>query len=67
MNDQLYAYPLTADNGYFLYYNKQYITEEQAKTLDGILEAAAAGSKLFTMDWTSAHGIRQMGKSEESM
>ncbi len=54
VNDQLYAYPLTADNGYFLYYNKQYITEEQAKTLDGILEAAAAGSKLFTMDWTSA-------------
>ena len=32
VNDQLYAYPLTADNGYFLYYNKQYITEEQAKT-----------------------------------
>ncbi len=54
VNDQLYAYPLTADNGYFLYYNKQYITEEQAKTLDGILEAAAANGKLFTMDWTSA-------------
>lgn len=54
VNDQLYAYPLTADNGYFLYYNKRYITEEQAKTLDGILEAAAAKEKLFTMDWTSA-------------
>lgn len=24
----LYAYPLTADNGYFLYYNKAYFTEE---------------------------------------
>lgn len=23
VNDQLYAYPLTADNGYFLYYNKR--------------------------------------------
>lgn len=54
VNDQLYAYPLTADNGYFLYYNKQYITEEQAKTLDGILEAAAANGKVFTMDWSSA-------------
>ena len=37
INERLYAYPLTADNGYFLFYNKQYITEEQAKTLDGIL------------------------------
>lgn len=54
VNDRLYAYPLTADNGYFLYYNKQYITEEQAKTLDGILGAAAANGKLFTMDWSSA-------------
>lgn len=54
VNDQLYAYPLTADNGYFLYYNKRYITEEQVKTLDGILEAASASGKLFTMDWSSA-------------
>lgn len=54
VNNQLYAYPLTADNGYFLYYNKQYITEEQVKTLDGILEAAAANGKLFVMDWSSA-------------
>ena len=54
VNDQLYAYPLTADNGYFLYYNRRYITEEQAETLDGILEAAAASGKLFVMDWSSA-------------
>ncbi len=54
VNDTLYAYPLTADNGYFLYYNKQYISDEQAKTLDGILQAAAANGKLFSMDWSSA-------------
>ncbi len=54
VNDQLYAYPLTADNGYFLYYNKQYISEEQVKTLDGILEAADKNGRLFTMDWSSA-------------
>ncbi len=54
VNNQLYAYPLTADNGYFLYYNKQYITDEQAKTLDGILEAATSNDKLFVMDWSSA-------------
>lgn len=54
VNHQLYAYPLTADNGYFLYYNKEYITEEQARTLDGILDAAARQGKVFTMDWSSA-------------
>lgn len=54
VNNQLYAYPLTADNGYFLYYNKKYISEEQVKTLDGILKAAAFHEKLFTMDWSSA-------------
>ncbi len=54
VNNQLYAYPLTADNGYFLYYNKQYISEEQVKTLDGILDPAAASGKRFTMDWSSA-------------
>ena len=54
VNDHLYAYPLTADNGYFLYYNKQYFSEEQVKTLDGILKTASANGKLFTMDWTSA-------------
>ncbi len=48
------VHPLTADNGYFLYYNKRYITDEQARTLDGILEAAAAKGKLFAMDWSSA-------------
>lgn len=54
VNDHLYAYPLTADNGYFLYYNKQYFSEEQVKTLDGILKTASANGRLFTMDWTSA-------------
>lgn len=54
VNDQLYAYPLTADNGYFLYYNRKYISDEQAKTLDGILDAAAARGKRFAMDWSSA-------------
>lgn len=47
---KLYAYPMTADNGYFLYYDKSVISEEQVKSLDGILEAAAAADKKFFMD-----------------
>lgn len=43
--DKLYAYPMTADNGYFLYYDKSAITQEQVKSLDGILQAAQAAGK----------------------
>jgi arabinogalactan oligomer/maltooligosaccharide transport system substrate-binding protein len=46
--DKLYGYPMTADNGYFLYYDKSVISEEQLQTLDGILEACSdAGKKMF--------------------
>ena len=54
VRDTLYAYPLTADNGYFLYYNKAYFTEEEVQTLDGILAAAQRAEKLVVMDWSSA-------------
>lgn len=50
----LYAYPLTADNGYFLYYNKEYFSEEDVKSLDRMLEIAAQAEKLIAMDWSSA-------------
>lgn len=53
INDTLYAYPMTADNGYFMYYNKDYFTEEDVKTLDGMLAVAEAAGKKITMDWSS--------------
>lgn len=40
VDDTLYAYPMTADNGYFLYYNKKYLSDSDVKTLDGILKVA---------------------------
>jgi arabinogalactan oligomer / maltooligosaccharide transport system substrate-binding protein len=47
-NGKLYAYPMTADNGYFMYYDKGVISAEDAKSLDGILAAAdKAGKKVF--------------------
>lgn len=51
--DTLYAYPMTADNGFFLYYDKNYLTEEDVLTLDGILAVAEANGKKVTMDWSS--------------
>ncbi len=53
IGDTLYAWPLTADNGYFLYYDSRYITQEDAASLDRILEIAAEQNKKFTMDWSS--------------
>lgn len=44
----MYGYPMTADNGYFMYYDSSVLTEEDVQTLDGILAAAnAAGKKVF--------------------
>ncbi|MBO4680245.1 MAG: extracellular solute-binding protein, partial [Lachnospiraceae bacterium] len=50
---KLYAYPLTADNGYFLFYNKDYLTEEDVKTMSGLLSAAEKAGKKVFMDMTS--------------
>ena len=46
----LYGYPMTSDNGYFLYYDKSVFTEEDLATLDGILAAANAAGKQVHMD-----------------
>ena len=44
----LYAYPLTADNGYFLFYNKSLLTEEDVQSMDSLLAAAGKrGKKVF--------------------
>ena len=46
----LYGYPMTSDNGYFLYYDKSVFTDEDLATLDGILAAASAAGKQVHMD-----------------
>ena len=44
----LYAFPMSADNGYFLYYNSELVTPEDAQTWDTLLAAAEkAGKKLL--------------------
>lgn len=52
-DSKLYAYPMTADNGYFMYYNKEYFADEDVNTLDQMLEVAAKAGKKVMMDWTS--------------
>lgn len=53
VQDTLYAYPMTADNGYFMYYNSNYFSEADVQTLDGMLAVAAANGKKVAMDWSS--------------
>jgi len=50
VNGKLYAYPSTADNGYFLYYDKSVFTAEDVKSLDKMLEVAKAKGKKILMD-----------------
>lgn len=50
IHDKMYAYPLTADNGYFLYYNKEYFTQEDVTSMDRILEVTKNSGKKFAMD-----------------
>lgn len=50
---RLYAYPLAAGNGYFLYYNSLYFTKEDIEQMDRMLEIAAENGKKITMDYSS--------------
>ena len=50
IGDKLYAYPMTADNGYFLYYDKSVLSADDVKTLDGLMNAAEAKGKKVLMD-----------------
>ena len=53
INGTLYACPMTADNGYFLYYNKEYFSEDDVKTLDSILKICEENGKKFSMELNS--------------
>lgn len=53
VNNTLYALPLTADNGYFLYYNKAFFSEDDIASLDRMLDAAAAQERKVSMEWSS--------------
>ena len=54
MNDKLYAYPMTADNGYFLYYDKSVLSEDDVKSMDALLAKADASGKKFMMSLNDA-------------
>ncbi len=46
----LYGYPMSADNGYFLYYDAASLTEKDVATFEALLDAAQAQGKKVFMD-----------------
>lgn len=49
--ESVYAYPITADNGYFMYYDKSVITDEtHLGSLEKLIEDCEAAGKNFSME-----------------
>ncbi|MBO4679955.1 MAG: extracellular solute-binding protein [Lachnospiraceae bacterium] len=48
--DALYGYPYTSDNGYYLFYDKSLFTEDDVKTVDGIIAACKKTGRTFCFD-----------------
>ena len=52
--DQLYAYPLTSDNGYFMYYDKSIIPEEDVDSLEKLIADCEAAQKYFAFEMNTS-------------
>ncbi len=48
--DTLYAYPLTSDNGYFMYYDKSVIPEEDVDSLEKLIADCEGAQKYFAFE-----------------
>ena len=54
VNGTLYAYPMTSDNGYYLYYDTSIISPEDADSLEAIIAACEANGKKFCFNLENA-------------
>ena len=52
----LYAYPMSASNGYFLFYDSNFFTEEDVQSLNNMCEKAAAEGKSVGMQFGADGG-----------
>ncbi len=51
---ELYAYPLTSDNGYFMYYDKSVIPEEDVDSLEALIADCEAAGRYFSFEVQSS-------------
>ena len=54
-NDVLYAFPKTADNGYFMYYDKRVFSEGDVGDMDTMIQKAAAADKNVYLNFGNAY------------
>lgn len=67
VNGTLYAYPFSADNGYFLYYNKDYFSESDVQELDTILKICQKKRKNLRCHGIPAGIIIHSGEIRDSI
>ena len=48
--EEIYAYPLTSDNGYFMYYDKSVIPEEDLDSMEKLIEDCEKANKYFAFE-----------------
>ena len=48
--ENVYAYPLTSDNGYFMYYDKSVIKESDIESLEALIAACEASGRNFSFE-----------------
>jgi arabinogalactan oligomer/maltooligosaccharide transport system substrate-binding protein len=48
--EELFAYPLTSDNGYFMYYDKSVIPEADVDSLEALIADCEAAGKYFAFE-----------------
>ena len=70
LNGKLFALPFTSDNGYFMYYNKSVLNENDVKSMDSICsKLSSAGKKInfpvFSNGWYAASYFMATGCSSE--
>ncbi len=52
--DAMYAYPMTADNGYFMYYDKSVVKPESIDSLEAIIADCEAAQKYFAFEMNTS-------------
>ena len=70
LNGKLYALPFTSDNGYFMYYNKDVLNQDQVKNMESICSTLKAKGKkinfpVFSNGWYGASYFMATGCKSE--
>lgn len=54
-NNKIYGLPISNDNGYFLYYNSEFVTDDDAKSLEALFTKAKSLNKKINIDWGTGY------------